>query len=74
MSKIPISKRISMGNLPVYYPINSTVISLLVLDRLQAPGWLWGAVITFWIVAFGSVWLVKRNSVVVDVFAGTEEK
>lgn len=34
---------ISRKNLPVKFPVSSTVIAFLLLDKFNAAGWVWGA-------------------------------
>jgi hypothetical protein len=35
---------ISYANLPMSVPLSPTLLMALVLDRVVAPGWVWGAV------------------------------
>lgn len=41
-------KVVSRKNLPVRPPLVTTAVILLVLDRLSAPGWVWGAILAPW--------------------------
>ena len=45
MNKIKV---VSPKNLPTHLPLVSIVVTYLLLDKCQAPGWVWGAVATFW--------------------------
>lgn len=51
--KKPKSNRkvVSSNNLPMRLPVVGTIVFVLALDRIGAPGWVWGAivpVIMFW--------------------------
>lgn len=39
--------KIKLENLPMRSPLIFTIVMLLALDRLNAPGWGWGVAITF---------------------------
>jgi len=41
MTKLQV---VSFKNLPARFPIVGTCVAWLMLDRLHAPGWLWGAI------------------------------
>ena len=45
-------KVISYKLLPTRLPIWPTIITWLVMDRLQPAEWIWGAVIVFWLLAW----------------------
>jgi hypothetical protein len=64
-------KVISGENLPMRMPLYATLLAWLVLDKVQAPGWLWGAIglalVLLWIIWIIDV--VYRKDV--DIF--TEE-
>lgn len=42
-------KVISHNNLPTHLPVTSTIAVYLLLDKLRAPGWFWGAVGLFFV-------------------------
>ena len=50
------NKRIKASNLPMQPPLIGTLVWYLVLDRFDAPGWLWGVMGTLlavlWIAFF----------------------
>lgn len=46
-------KRLVLSIMPVRFPLGMTLTFCLVLDRLSAPGWVWGAVLMF----MGFLWL-----------------
>jgi hypothetical protein len=48
-------KVINNRNLPARLPLWSTVTTGLVLDRLNAPGWLWGALSVFFVLIWAAV-------------------
>ena len=48
---------IAMNQLPMRPPIIPTLVYWLVLDRLEAPGWVWGVVVTLTAAAW-IVWIV----------------
>ena len=53
-------KVISSKNLPMRMPIIGTLVWWLVLDKLGAPGWVWGVLGTVlfvgWIAAIADIW------------------
>lgn len=55
-------------NLPTRLPVVSTTVAWLLLDRLQAPGWVWGAVGAFyvliWIICLYGFWTEEN----IDIF------
>lgn len=53
MSK-PNRKVIARGQLPTSFPITSTAVCWLVLDRLRPSGWVWGVAGTVLVI----LWLV----------------
>lgn len=63
-------KVISFKNLPSRFPVLSTIVFYLLLDKLNSPGWLWGVVGTVmglvWIGAIIAIWTQKQ----VDIFEG----
>ena len=62
-------KVIAQSNLPSRLPLNTTILFWLLLDRLNAPGWAWGALFTVvglaWVAALIAMW--KNEDV--DLFA-----
>lgn len=50
---------LSHRQLPSRLPIWSTLVAWLVLDRLQAPQWVWGAAT----VLFVAIWVGSINSI-----------
>lgn len=63
---------IAYKNLPTRLPISRTILITLALSYWNAPGWLWGVVMTF----LGLIWI---NSLIllftqeyVDIFEATE--
>jgi hypothetical protein len=63
-------KVISSKNLPARLPLWTTILMWLVLERLNAPGWVWGVVGTIFVVLWiGAITLmIKQESV--DIFEG----
>ena len=61
-------KTIAAHNLPPRLPLYGSLVAWLVLDRLVAPGWVWGVVGTL----FGLIWIVMIVEVIrwepVDIF------
>lgn len=61
-------KVIKVGNLPTRLPLLTTAVSWLILDRIQAPSWLFGSVGTIlfiiWVTALHSM-LTERK---IDIF------
>jgi len=55
-------------NLPTKFPIFQGVLFWLLLDRLKAPGWVWGAAGCLYSVLVGSCIVAMANEVKVDVF------
>lgn len=51
-------KVIAPKQTPARLPLNSTAICYLLLDRLSAPGWLWGVMGTLFVI----VWAVSLFS------------
>lgn len=51
-------KVISARSLPVRSPLWPTATSYLLLDRLEAPGWVWVVTLTLLAVVWG-VWVVE---------------
>lgn len=47
-------KVVATKNLPMHPPITLTIACWLLLDRLRAPAWVWGAVGTL----LGLIWLI----------------
>lgn len=45
-------KVISYKNLPTRWPVVATIAWWLLLDRLDAPGWLWGTLGTLLVIAW----------------------
>ncbi len=74
MKKSSRRKVISYKSLPVRFPVVPTVVALLVLDRLKAPGWIVGAVgvvLAFmWIGAFALLW----QQIQTDIFPEDDKK
>jgi hypothetical protein len=54
-------KVISLKALPARIPVIPTCVAWLMLDRLDAPGWAWGVVMTFigivWIGSIAAIWI-----------------
>lgn len=48
---------LSMTNMPLRLPWQATILLWLLLDRLHAPGWVWGAV-GFLLVIVWISWLI----------------
>lgn len=71
---MPKNKVIKMNNLPTRLPFVATLVYYLVLDRFNAPGWVWGAVgvlmLLVWILAI--VNLMREEDV--DLFFKESEK
>lgn len=67
-------KVISRRNLPIRMPLVKTVVAYLLLDRLNAAGWVWGIVITL----FSIYWLIFIIAIVteqgVDMFSDDAKK
>jgi hypothetical protein len=64
-----MKKVVSYANLPTKLPTVSTVAFGLLLDRLQAPGWVWGIYIClFSILWLGSLWLIIIEEKHEDIF------
>lgn len=63
-------KKISYKNLPVRWPLWSSITTWLLLDRLQPPGWVWGAVgcvfALLWIILIIAFFTEEH----VDIFKG----
>ena len=61
VNEYPVIKR---KYLPTALPVFRTVILLAILDIYNAPGWLWGAAITFfvilWSIAIYRFWFEKE--------------
>jgi hypothetical protein len=53
-------KRISMANEAPRLPLTFTVAWWLLLDRLQPPGWVWGAsgvvIVLLWVMGALAIW------------------
>lgn len=56
-------KVIAWKYLPSRYPIGGTIVWWLFLDRLNAPGWVWGVVgvfvVTVWSATIWRVWHIE---------------
>jgi len=52
MSKNNVKKVLKPNNLPTRLPVWSTATSFLLLERFDAPQWLWGA-LGFFFLLFG---------------------
>lgn len=46
---------ISYKNMPVRLPVGGTCVLYLMLDRFQAPGWVWGVLGTLLAILWGIV-------------------
>lgn len=57
---------ISPKNIPASLPYSATIATGLLLDRINAPGWVWGAL--------GTVFAVVWVSVVIDISTRKETK
>lgn len=67
-------KRKIVANLPMRNPIPGLMLWFIFLDHFQAPGWVWGAVGSCWLILL-LVWIHDGlNSERVDVFADKGEK
>lgn len=62
-------KVISRANMPVRLPVWQTVTMVLVLDRIGAPGWLWGVMLALAGMAWVLAYAVHRGEEAVDVLA-----
>lgn len=58
-------KVISYKNMPVRLPVGGSCVLYLLLDRFQAPGWVWGVLGTLlailWIVAVHKMFTQKQT-------------
>lgn len=54
-------KVFSSLNLPARMPLGASLIMWLLLDRLQPPGWVWGAV-TVLLLFLWAMWLYDVNT------------
>ena len=61
--------RIDYKNLPHTLPVNFTLMMWLLLDRFQAPGWVWGVVGTVVVLAWIGTIALIWNSKSVDLTA-----
>jgi hypothetical protein len=61
-------KVISSKNLPMRSPLIGALVWWLVLDKLGAPGWVWGVVGTMVVVAWIAFAVEVWNREEVDVF------
>jgi hypothetical protein len=57
---------VASANLPTRLPVWSSLITWLVLDRVKAPGWVWGVCGTI----FAIVWITS----IVLLFVEKQEK
>jgi hypothetical protein len=51
---------ISNKNLPISLPLSTTLVAWLVLDKLQAAGWIWGAVG----IVFLALWIASVHDII----------
>lgn len=61
-------KTISRANLPPELPLTSSVVAWLLLDRLQAPDWVCGAVGLFFVLAWIGIIAKLLKAEFVDIF------
>ena len=60
-------KVISYKNLPAKLPLLSSAVSYLFLDKFNAPGWVWGVVITLFSILWISCVIKLSNEDVIDI-------
>jgi hypothetical protein len=48
-------KVLSFKQFPTRPPITQTLVVYLMMDKFHAPGWLWGVVITLWVIIWATV-------------------
>lgn len=65
-------KRISHKNLPVKIPVTSTAVIYLYLDKYNAPGWLWGVVVTLIVIVLILTISIIYKEDKVDIFKEDE--
>jgi len=61
-------KQIARKYMPVNIPTAEVVVSLLVLDRLNAPGFWYGLVVMFWLFVFVAVFMDAMSAEYADPF------
>ena len=62
------TKRIKYKNLPNRFPLAFTLVCILGLDYLNAPGWLWGVIIMLLVFLWVFVIIDIYNSNQIDIF------
>jgi hypothetical protein len=60
--------KISTTNMPTRIPLTSTAIALFLLDYYNAPGWLWGVLITILSLAWMAAIYAIFSEDYVDIF------
>lgn len=58
---------ISKGNLSPNLPIQFTALVYLFMDKFNAPGWLWGVVITILVILWLAIFYVLANAKHIDI-------
>lgn len=61
-------KVISRNNLPTKFPIQLTWISLLTMDYLNSPGWVYGIVVTVLVLIWISSIIIKLDEIEKDLW------
>ena len=61
-------KVIKYNNLPTRIPLWSTIVAYLLLDKLNAPGWAWGALGLFFVIGWMVCLLSIFNDDYIDIF------
>jgi hypothetical protein len=65
-------KVIRYENLPRNLPLFQTLVIWLVFDRLSAPGWLWGVVVTLVVLIWSVSIFAMATQKQIDIFQETE--
>lgn len=66
----PKTKRLRADNLPLRMPVSAIIAFYLLLERFNAPGWLFGVVFTFYGIVVALVLHGWFTSEYVDAFEG----
>lgn len=65
-------KVISVNNLPSKVPVTGTLLWILILDRLDAPGWVWGVFATLMVFLWIVIVTVIFNSEYISLFTDND--
>jgi len=61
-------KVVDRKNLPVYFPVQLTIIAYLLLDKFNASGLVWGIVGTLFVILWFGVIITWANQESFDIF------